>query len=69
MNTTSFEGELELYASACACASKEAELAIACLVYWMRHSAAVADLKGCGGRTQGSRMPLWQKDLGVQPGY
>lgn len=37
--TTSFEGELaELYAHACACSSKEAELVIACFVYRVRHS-------------------------------
>ena len=34
-----------------------------------RHPAAVAGLEGCGGRAQGGRMPLSQKDLGVQPGH
>ena len=34
-----------------------------------RRSAAVAGREGCGGRAQGGRMPLPQKDLGVQPGH
>ena len=59
MNTAScFKGELaELYASACACASKEAELVIACFVYRVRHATqprlqaskdVVAALKAAG---------------------
>jgi len=58
MDATGFEGELaELYASACACASKEAELVIACFVYRVRHAAqprsrvakdVVAALKAAG---------------------
>ena len=60
MNTTAscFRGELaELYASACACASKEAELVVACFVYRVRHATqprlrvskdVVAALKAAG---------------------
>jgi len=58
MDTTGFKGELaELYASACACASKEAELVIACFVYRVRHATqprlqvskdVVAALKAAG---------------------